>query len=172
MNINLSVIPLGVASTGETMYLVSNSANTDDDPSIALVVNETVKNMLIYFNSLYNKASSKVLKCIENHYKAIISGVHLFEEESAETDTPSEFASAPLIGISESVKVGSEDALTHIRYISPGEAARYMDAVIDSSLIEPLTAITTDYAKNPKLWYYVLNKYKSVFTKHIMGGAA
>lgn len=168
-DVSLQIAPIGYTSSGEKRYLVVNSSEATDAPELALVVNEAAKNLLVYFNRLWNGHSSAILKCVKNHYKTIIKMVHAFSEEAAEAETPSEFAQTPLVGVPTHTEEEIDGInVSTVKYVNSGEAARLLSAVIDVSYIDAFVAIATDYAQNPVLWYYVLNKYKALFTNHIL----
>ena len=168
-DVSFTVTPIGTTTDGEKRYLVANASTVSGAPRIGLIVNETVKDLLLYFNKLWNKHSTAVLKCLKNHYRTIINMVHAFEEEATAANSPSNFAQTPLVGIPtyEENEVDGV-SLSTVKYVNAGEAARLLSAVIDTSYVEAFIAIATDYTNYPALWYFVLNKYKSLFTGHIL----
>lgn len=168
-DVSLQITPIGYTSDGEARYLVVNSSEAPDAPELALVVNEVAKNLLVYFNQLWNNHSSAILKCVKNHYQTIIYMVHAFSEEASGSEIPSEFAQTPLVGVPTHTEEEIDGVnLSTVKYVSSGEAARLLSATIDASYIDAFVAIATDYTKYPTLWYYVLNKYKALFTNHIL----
>lgn len=166
--ISFTVTPLGVTNDGESRYMVVNTSTINNSPQIAVVVNETIKDLLMYLNQFWNNHCTAILKCIKNHYRTIISMVHTFETEASESDTPSSFAQTPLVGAPTSIGLNADDEnLTDIKYTKSGEAARLLNVTISNEYVDAYNAIVTDYTSYPSLWYYVLNKYNSIFVKHV-----
>lgn len=143
------------------------STGAEDIP-IALIVDANVKNALFTLQTIFKAQPSLVIGCVTKHCKAIVSGVHMFEEEAASANVPPEWASVPLIGITKANPQPEEDpTLYEVEYVQAGEAVRYIRGYVDPYLYKVIKYIANDYAANPALYYYVLTHYISKFKKHL-----
>lgn len=153
-------------SQADNKWLIT-STGAEDVP-IALVVDTNVKNALFALQAVFKAQPALVIRCVTKHCKAIVTGVHVFEEAAASADIPIEWASAPLIGITKANPYPEEEpTLYEVEYVQAGEAVRYIRGYIDPSLYKAINYIAEDYAANPALYYYVLTNYISKFKTHL-----
>lgn len=150
----------------DNKWLVT-STGAEDIP-IALIVDTNVKNALLTLQTIFKAQPALVIGCVTKHCKAIVSGVHMFEEAAASANVPPEWASAPLIGITKANPQPEDDpTLYEVEYVQAGEAVRYIRGYVDPYLYKVINYIANDYAANPALYYYVLTNYISKFKKHL-----
>lgn len=153
-------------SESEGKWLVTSKGETD--LPAAFIVDTAVKDALLSACALYNAHPLVFTACLRSHYKAIIAAVHGFETAAAAAAVPAEWASAPLIGITSAAGTPEEEPTAYaIKYVQPGEAARYLEGIAEPALYKALFYIIKDYSANPALWYFVLTRYLSKFKAHI-----
>lgn len=151
-------------SESEGKWLVTSK--NDGDLPAAFTVDTAVKDALLFADGLYRSHPTAVTACIKKHYKAIVSAVHSFEAQAAGTQAPPEWATPPLIGITEADKAEDSEEYS-VKYVLAGEAVRYLKGTVDAELYAGLSYIASDWSENPALWYFVLTKYMAKFKSHI-----
>lgn len=161
---NLTLQATLLSETEKKWLLTSVSSN---DIPLAIVVDEAMKKSILLIQRLFKCYPRAFLKCLSEHYGAIIAGVHDLAAE-AEGKEVSEWAAFPIFGIT-GYKAYTEGTAERykIEYVISGNASRYIKGDVDSKLYEAIRYISEDYAKHPQLWYYALTNCLALFKAHI-----